>query len=151
MPQTTVALEPTRALEGQATQIDHAVSAAVETAAGVGPGRMLLAGSNENGAIIPAGGLASPLGFTILRTSDVEGGASVMFAQYAGVSLLRKGTIWLRCVDAVAKGVKPYIQHTTADAGRPQTAVTTGVQVDGIVCIVGAGAGELGKFEVNLP
>lgn len=151
MPQTTISLLPDRAQEGLATQIEHAVSAAVETVAGVGPGRMLLAGAVEDGAIIPAGGLVAPLGFTILRSSDVEGGASVMFARYSGVSLLRRGTIWLRCVDAVAKGVKPYIQHTTADAGRPQTAATTGVQVDGIVCIVGAGAGELGKFEVNLP
>lgn len=151
MPQTTMSDFPARALEGQADRIDHAVSAAVETAAGVGPGRMLLAGSAEDGAIIPAGGLSAPQGFTILRTSDVEGGASVMFAQKSGVSLLRRGTIWLRCVDAVAKGVKPYIQHTTADTGRPQTAATTGVQVDGIVCVVAAGAGELGKFEVNLP
>lgn len=153
MPQTTMSDFPAAALEGMegpAYFPRTALSRAVETAAGVGPGRLLLRGASDETAKIPAGDVAVPLGFTLLRNSDVEGGASVMFAQYSGVSLLRAGMIWLHCVGAIAPGDVIAIIHTGANAGRPAVSGTANSTViGGLTCLQGA-TDDLGLFEVHL-
>lgn len=153
MPQTSMSDFPAEALEGmEGDGLFHgryALSRAVETAAGVDAGRLLLKGTGDETAKIPAGDVAVPLGFSLRRDVDLETEASKMFAQYAGVSLLRKGTIWLHCVGAIAAGDAPPVVHTGANAGRvAATGTANSTAITGIRCLKGA-TDDLGLFEIN--
>lgn len=154
MPQTSMSNFPAEALEGMEGDGRffgrYALSRAVETAAGVDAGRLLLKGTGDETAKIPAGDVLVPLGFSLRRDVDVETEGAKMFAQYAGVSLLRVGTIWLHAVGAVAAGDTPAIVHTGANAGRPAVQGTANsTVVPGILCLKGA-TDDLALFEVNL-
>lgn len=169
MPQTSFVKTPAAALYGQladfAGNLD-VLSAVVEGASGIDAGRAVIIGaqagtaaaagsaihSRTAKAVSGSGDIAILAGFTV-RPFVVEP-RNPLFSQYDQVGVVRRGRIWLTCIDDMT-GVAPgtgniYIQYSGANAGLPQAASTTAAQCAALKLLIGGGAGLIGLFEVNL-
>lgn len=76
--------------------------------------------------------------------------ASAQIARYEQVSLLRRGRIWLLCVDAIAANVPVHVRRDGTNNGKLYASATGASLLPGIKCLIGAGAGGTGLFEVDL-
>jgi hypothetical protein len=169
MPQTSFTKTPAAALYGQLADFAgnmDTLSAVVETVAGIDAGRAVLIGAQAGTAaaagssihsrtvkaVSASGDIAVLAGFTI--RPFVTEPRNPLFSQYDPVAVLRKGRIWLTCIDDMS-GVVPgttniYIQYSGANAGLPQAASTTAAQCANLALLIGGTAGALGLFEVAL-
>lgn len=158
--QTTFAISPAAGAPGMLYDagFTDVISRALSAAAGCNPGDFV-SRTGEDTADLPAAAAdvttnpGNGLGFVLRHQyQSVSEMASPVFAQYKRVSILRRGRIWLLCLDAITAGTSTlYIKRTTADFGRISAVSTDATQVVGVQCLIGGGAGAIGLFEVNLP
>jgi len=89
---------------------------------------------------------ANGRGFVIYQPHRV----AAQIARYEQVSLLRRGRIWLFCVDLIAANAPIYVRRDGTNNGKLYAASTGASLLPGIKCLVGAAAGGTGLFEVDL-
>lgn len=159
MVQTSITDNPERAYAGMPADasLDDVVTAVIQTAAGTTAGRFVSRDSTDEGeckAPAAAGDITSQtiLG-VVLRDVAREPAA---FAQYATLSILRKGRVWVTIEDAFDVGDPIYIRKTSGGAAEVLGAVRTdsdsgdAVLVPGVILSSGD-AGDLGLIEINFP
>lgn len=151
--QTSYDLTPRKGLPGMLYDAGDydAVSRAFNNASGCnfGDGCTYLA---EDTVELPdsAGDVDKIVGF-VIRTQYIEPVASLpQLPRYSRVSLLRKGRIWLTCMDDIAAFATVYMKRTTADFGKLFAASTDATAIKGVRCLIGGAAGNVGMFEVDL-
>ncbi len=157
--QTTFAISPAAGAPGMLYDAGHTdiISRALSAAAGANPGDFV-SRTGEDTAALPAAATdiatnpGAALGFVVRHQyQSVSEMASPVFAQYKRVSILRRGRIWLLCLDAIAAGDSIYVKHTSANFGRVSAVATNGALAPWLQCLIGGGAAGIGLFEVNLP
>ncbi len=122
--QTSMSNAPVAGREGMLyDNPDRMVSAFVEIAAGIKAGRAVVKGTNSkgtlagDGAILPTStGLvtAGLLGFSMWDPSLEPG--SPEYPQYAQISIVQRGRIWMIAEDAVTKYAPVFVRFTAAGA-----------------------------------
>jgi hypothetical protein len=159
MPQTSYTGTPAAAVAGMFGDAnpEHIMSRAVATAAGVAAGRFVAYSSSTECKALAAATDVTPggvlLGVTIKQFWTRESG-SPDYPQRSMASILRRGRVWMVCAGAIAITDPLFIVHTGANAGLPSAlddATTTPIDGSAFKCIIPAGDGLLGLFEVNLP
>jgi hypothetical protein len=119
--QTTYAARHLPAYEGMiANSEDHTiVSKQVETAAGIGFGKVACQGSADDGIVIAAA--TKFLGLTeAAHNAGVVGGTVDLYAQYETIPVMTKGVMWVMASEAVAPGDPVY--YTAAGGALSKTA-----------------------------
>lgn len=110
------------------------ISRTVETAAGIGFGKVVQQGDNDNGCISDLNTAAmtadSYLGVTV-RERSVRPETPDLFAQYESARIMRKGVIWVMTDGAVNAGDDVTVTLATGGLGTAAVAA-------GIVAIPGA-------------
>lgn len=87
------------------------ISRIVESAAGIGFGKVACQGASDNGIIVPAANKVYR-GITVLDPTQV-GGTVDTYAQYATAAVMTKGVIVAQASVAVAAGDKVYFVAAT--------------------------------------
>lgn len=86
-------------------------------------------------------------GFVIFQPHRIAG---TQIQRYESISILRKGRIWLTSIDAITADAPVYIRRDGTNNGKVYAGSTGASLLPGIKCIIGAGAGAVGLFEVDL-
>lgn len=102
------------------------ISRNVETAAGIGFGKVVQQGTRDEGCIVDLTGFDADkyLGITV-RERSVRPETPDLFAQYESARIMRKGVIWVTVAAAVTAGTDVTV--TTATGVLGSTAVGAGV------------------------
>lgn len=108
--QTTYGANIAQAVEGMVANMETAniVSRIIETAAGIGFGKLAARGTLDNQIKVSAAA-AIPLGITVLDTTQVGD----LYPQYSNVGVMLKGVIWVLAGEAVADGDPVYFVPAT--------------------------------------
>lgn len=118
------------AVAGQIANMEDAVliSRTVETAAGIGFGKVVKQGAGDNGCISDLDTVdmtaQTYLGITV-RERSVRPESPNLFAQYESARIMRKGVIWVEVAVAVAPS--DIVTVTLASGAIGKTAVGAGV------------------------
>lgn len=154
--QTSISRLPAVAVAGMRAEVnvdDRVDSRALTTAAGVNAGVLIVEGSvpTEEGALTTdAASVGSPVGFSMFQVSKEP--TSPHYKQYDMVPCLRRGRIWLVCSGIIATRAACFIVHATGLPSTTDDATTTPLPTGySLICLKGAGNGELGLFAVNFP
>lgn len=158
MPQTSIAVDRAVAYPGMLADggFHDIVSRAVETAAGVAAGRIMVEGTLPlQQAIVPTSAVNGvlPVGCTKYEPiKEPRSPAGPEFAQYDMVNLVRRGRIWML---AGTGGVTRYAQHYLIHAGAEAGLLTltddaNTVAISGVTVLLTAAAGVLTLVEFNL-
>lgn len=152
--QTSVSLRSGAAVAGMladSATVD-VLSRVMETAAGSNFGRFLARGATPGKTckiLGAAGDVAAIEGVAVWTGLNEQGAPDI--SQYEEASLMRSGRIWLLCQAAIAVTDTLYvIRDGSASAGLLSASSTGNTAITGVKCIVGAGAGELGLFQIHL-
>lgn len=153
--QTSVSLRSGAAVAGMLADSGpvDVLSRVMETSGGSQFGRFLARGATpgKTTKILSAAGDVAIIEGVSVFTAFQEGGASPDIAQYEEASLLRSGRIWLLCQAAIAVTDTLYvIRDGSSSAGLLSAASAGNTAITGVKCIVGAGAGELGLFQIHI-
>lgn len=152
--QTSVSLRSGAAVAGMLADSGpvDVLSRVMETSGGSQFGRFLARGATPGKTckILGAAGDVATIEGVSVFTALQEGGASPDISQYEEASLMRSGRIWLLCQAAIAVTDTLYvIRDGSASAGLLSASSTGNTAITGVKCIVGAGAGELGLFQIH--
>lgn len=152
--QTSVSLRSGAAVAGMLADggFNDVISRVMETAAGSNYGRFLARGTSvgkQCKILGVAGDVAAIEGVAVW--TGLHEYAATDIPQYGEVGLLRSGRIWLLCQAAIAVTDTLYvIRDGSASAGLLTASSTGTTAITGVKCIIGAGAGDLGLFEVHI-
>ena len=102
-------------------ELANIISRTVETAAGVGYGKVVCQGSGDNGVIVPAGGATKFRGITV-RDQARPATAPELYAQYDEAGVMTQGVVVVTVGVNVVKGEQVYY----VDASGVITNVSTG-------------------------
>lgn len=86
-------------------------------------------------------------GFIIYQPYRIAG---TQIQRYEEIGLLRKGRIWLTSIDAITADAPVYIRRDGTNNGKVYAGSTGASLIPGVKCIIGASAGAVGLFEVDL-
>ena len=111
--QTSYPLGIAKAFEGMIANSEPGVvvSRIVESAAGIGFGKVAARGADDDGIIVSAA-VVKPLGITVADSTQVAAVADV-YPQYSIVGVMTKGVIWVIASVAVADGDPVYFVPAT--------------------------------------
>ena len=123
--QTTYAMSHARWLEGMQlnSEVTNIVSRTIETAAGIGFGKVACRGTTDK-TIKVAAASAVPLGITVLDPTVVNNASADVYPRYSNVAVMTKGVIVANASVAVAQGDPVYFV--------PATGVLTNVSTNNI-------------------
>src|SRR5262245_21901088 len=146
--QTTYATGLQPGLEGEiATMLDDddVITCQVETAAGIGFGRVVSEGTNARGVVI--GGATKAVGITVRDTTLIvtQTGTVDLIPQRANCGVMIEGDMWVRPVAAVTHG-SPATYDSTTGQLNPAAA---GVAIPNSRYITSAGAGALALLRLT--
>lgn len=154
--QTSFSKFPDVAREGMRADggLYDAISKVLTDAAGIGPGRLVKAGTEYGSscaALTATGDVENGLGFTEFDFSKEP--TTPHHELGDRIRIVRKGRIWLTCVDdmsAVAEGSIVHVVYSGSDAGRPQLSGVGADLCEFLRLLKGGAASALGLFEINL-
>ena len=153
--QTSVSLRSGAAVAGMLADSGPVdiMSRVLETAGGTQFGRFVARGATpgKTTKILSAAGDVAIIEGVSVFTALQEGGASPDISQYEEVSVMRSGRIWLLCQAAIAVTDTLYVIRDGSASAGLLTASATGTTAigSGVHCLIGAGAGEYGLFQVH--
>jgi hypothetical protein len=158
MVQTAIATNPERAYAGMIADASakDVVTAVLQTSAGFTPGRFIVRDGTDEGECKAPTSLAHITSQLVLGVvcRDIAREPAA-FEQYATLSILRKGRIWVTIEDAFEVGDEIWVRAVATGeelTGAVRTAQdsTDCVRVPGVILTAGD-AGDLGMIEINFP
>jgi hypothetical protein len=137
-------------VEGQIATMyedDDHVTCIVETAAGIGFGRVVSEGANARGAVL--GGATKAIGVSVrdITIIPAAGVAVDLYPRYANMDVLTSGDIWVRPVVGVTHGSVATYDGTTGQLN-PASA---GITIVNSRYITSASAGQLAILRLTAP
>jgi hypothetical protein len=147
--QTTYSATMQPAVEGQLGSMlddDDVETRICETAAGIAFGRAVSEGANAKGAVL--GGATKFIGITVRSVTEIPIYPNVTYdayPQYANMSVINEGDIWVRAVAAVTHG-SPATYSSTTGQLNPASA---GVAIPNSSYLKRPGAGALALLRLT--
>lgn len=147
--QTTYSATMQPAVEGQLGSMlddDDVETRICETAAGIAFGRAVSEGANAKGAVL--GGATKFIGITVRSVTEIPIYPNVTYdayPQYANMSVINEGDIWVRAVAAVTHG-SPATYSSSTGQLNPASA---GVAIPNSRYLTSAGAGALALLRLT--
>lgn len=152
--QTTYSENIRAAVEGMIADMQaeiNLVSRTVETAAGIGFGKVVDQGTADRGTVVAGASTDKPIGFTV-RERSVDPASPNAFAQYDSARIMTKGVIWVTVDDAggVAAGDDVWLTLSTNTLSNADAGSGDGLKLAGCRWATSAADGELAIVEVDM-
>lgn len=165
--QTSVALDPSVAIEGMVSRYSDVDALDRVAEAGINNGLLVVQGANERTCKAPAAAadIAKAIGITPYRATQMPGwppgGTTTHYQAGDTIGAIRKGRVWVKVEEAVAAQDPVFVRHAAnggntilgsfrKSADNPGGGATA-TQLAGSVYLTAAAGGGLALVEVNLP
>lgn len=151
----TYASDPASAFEGMVSDTAPAdiISRTVETAAGIGFGKVVAQGTLDRGVKADVSGVSAtvaPVGITV-RSQATENLAVNKYPQYDGAAIMRKGVIWALVTDAggVVAGDPVWLKKSDGTLSNADAGTSGSIRLAGCRWETSAANGALARLRVD--